>query len=201
MKLFTYESINKITRIARFALHKPSLLSIWGSTYLTPNSLCPALSSLPALEILRFCCYSVAKSCPTLCDPTDCSTPGFPTLHHLLELAKIHIYWVRMPSHHLILCCPLLLLPSIFPSIRVFFNESALHIRRHTQVQMLKVLSLWLPFFPTSFPMGVVPHQSPWRIYSLWGNMPRSIYLQPGQRSALASGKNAKSPLKNTCFP
>ena len=106
-----------------------------------------------------------------------------------------------MPSHHLILCCPLLLLPSIFPSIRVFFNESALHIRRHTQVQMLKVSSLWLPFFPTSFPMGVVPHQSPWRIYSLWGNMPRSIYLQPGQCSALASGKNGKSPLKTPVFP
>ena len=88
-----------------------------------------------------------------------------------------------MPFNHLILCCPLLLLLSIFPSIRVFSNESALRIRWHMQVQMLKVPSLWLPFFPTSFPVGVIPHQSPWRIYSLWGNMPRNIY--PHQVSAV----------------
>ena len=62
----------------------------------------------------------------TLCDPMDCSTPGFPVLHHLLKLLSIESV---MPSNHLILCHPLLLLPSIFPSIRVFSNESALHIR------------------------------------------------------------------------
>ena len=54
--------------------------------------------------------------------------PGFPVLHHLKELAQIRIKSV-MPSNHLILCCSLLLLPSIFPSIRVFSNESALRIR------------------------------------------------------------------------
>ena len=53
----------------------------------------------------------------------NCSTPGFPVLYHLLELAQTHVHWVMMPSNHLILCCPLLLLPSIFPSIRVFSNE------------------------------------------------------------------------------
>ena len=63
---------------------------------------------------------SVAQSCLTLCDSTDCSTPGFPVHHQLLELAQTHV--------HLILCCPLLL-PSIFPSIKVFPNESVLHIR------------------------------------------------------------------------
>ena len=59
----------------------------------------------------------------------DCSTPGLPVLHCLPELAQTHesIESV-MPSNHLILCRPLLLLPSIFPSIRVFSNESALHI-------------------------------------------------------------------------
>ena len=56
-----------------------------------------------------------------------CSTPHFPVLHHLPELALTHVHW--MPSNHLILCHPLLLLPSIFPSIRVFSNESSLHIR------------------------------------------------------------------------
>ena len=52
-----------------------------------------------------------------------------PARHQLPELAQIHSYWMVMPSYHLILCRPLLLLPSIFPSIRVFSNESALHIR------------------------------------------------------------------------
>ena len=68
--------------------------------------------------------------CPTLCDPMDCSTPGFPLHHQLLELTKklMSIESV-MPSNHLILCYPLLLLPSVLPSIRVFSNESVLHIR------------------------------------------------------------------------
>ena len=59
----------------------------------------------------------------------DCSTPGFPVFHHLLEFAQIHVFWLVMPSNHLILCHPLLLLSSIFPSIRVFSNESVLCIR------------------------------------------------------------------------
>ena len=74
-------------------------------------------------------CCSVAKSYPTLCDPMNCSTPGFPVLHYLPEFAQIHAFESVMPSNHLILCRPLLLPPSIFPSIRVFSNESALHIR------------------------------------------------------------------------
>ena len=56
----------------------------------------------------------------------NCSTPGLPVHHQLLKLMSIESV---MPSNNLILCCPLLLLPSIFPSIRVFSKESALHIR------------------------------------------------------------------------
>ena len=48
----------------------------------------------------------------------DCSMQGFPVLHYLLEFAQTHVCWVMMPSNHLILCHPFLLLPSIFPSIR-----------------------------------------------------------------------------------
>ena len=59
----------------------------------------------------------------------DCSTPGFPVLHCLPNLLKLISIESVMPSNHLILCLPLLLLPSIFPSIRVFSNESALPIR------------------------------------------------------------------------
>ena len=58
----------------------------------------------------------------------DCSMTSFPVLHHLPELAQIHVHQVVMPCNHLVLCCPLLFLPSIFPSIRVFSNESALCI-------------------------------------------------------------------------
>ena len=65
----------------------------------------------------------------TLCNPMDCSTPGLPVLHHLPELLKFMSTEPVMPSNHLILCCPLLLLPSIFPSISVFSNELALPIR------------------------------------------------------------------------
>ena len=57
------------------------------------------------------------------------STPGLPVPHQLPESTQTHIIESVMPSNHLILCCPLLLLPSIFPSIRVFSNKSAVHIR------------------------------------------------------------------------
>ena len=58
---------------------------------------------------------------PTRCNSMDCSMPGFPVIHHLLESIES-----VMPSSRLILCCPLLLLPPIPPSIRVFSNESTL---------------------------------------------------------------------------
>ena len=73
---------------------------------------------------------SVAQSCPTLCNPMDCSTPGLPVHHQLLEFTlKVMSIESVMPSNHLILCRSLLLLPSIIPNIRVFSNESVLYIR------------------------------------------------------------------------
>ena len=75
----------------------------------------------------RDSCCSVTKSCPHLGNPIDCSTPGFPFLHHLLDLLNLMPIELVMPSTHLILCCPLLLMPSIFPSIRAFSNELSLH--------------------------------------------------------------------------
>ena len=68
---------------------------------------------------------SVAQSCPTLCDPMNRSTPGFPVHHQLLEFTQTHVHQVS----DLILCRPLLLLPPIPPSIRVFSTESTLHMR------------------------------------------------------------------------
>ena len=80
------------------------------------------------------CCHlfsacSVAKRCLTLCDLKDCSTPGFPAFIFSWSLLRLMSVESVMPSNHLILCRPLLLLPSIFPIIRVFSNESALCIR------------------------------------------------------------------------
>ena len=75
-----------------------------------------------------FCCCSVTKLCTTLCSPMDCSTPGLPVHHQLLEFAQTHVHRVSdaiQPSH---LCCSLLLLPSVFPSIRIFTCESVLCI-------------------------------------------------------------------------
>ena len=81
------------------------------------------------LYISSFQFISVAQSCPTLCIPTDCSTPGFPVHNQLLSTLKcMSIKSVMLPNHF-ILCCPLLLLSSIFPNIRVFSNESDLCIR------------------------------------------------------------------------
>ena len=71
---------------------------------------------------------SVTQSCPTLCDRMDCSTPDFPVHHQLLEFTQTNVHWVGdaiQPSHPLSFPSPSAL---IFPSIRVFSNESVLHI-------------------------------------------------------------------------
>ena len=72
---------------------------------------------------------SVTQSCLTLCDPMNCSTPGLPSITNSRSLPKPMSIESVMPYNHLILCCPLLLLPSIFPSIKVFSKESVLCIR------------------------------------------------------------------------
>ena len=72
---------------------------------------------------------SVAQLCPTFCDPMNHSTPGLPVHHQLLEFTQTLSMESVMPSSHLILCHPLLLLPPIPPSIRVFSNESTLPMR------------------------------------------------------------------------
>ena len=78
---------------------------------------------------------SVPQSCPALCDPLNCSNPGLPVHHQLPEFTQTHVHPVGdaiqsvMPSRHLIFCRPLLLLPPIHPSIRVFSNKSTLRMR------------------------------------------------------------------------
>ena len=73
-------------------------------------------------------CFSDAQWCTALSHLRDGSTPGFPVPHHLPGLLKLMCIESVIPSNHLILCHPLLLLSSVFPSIRIYSNETALHI-------------------------------------------------------------------------
>ena len=71
----------------------------------------------------------VTQLCLTLSDPMDCSRSGLPAYHQLPELTQTHVLTLVMLSNHFILCRPLLFPPLIFPSIRVFSNESVIRIR------------------------------------------------------------------------
>ena len=109
----------------------PSVLNLsqhWG-LFQRVNSLCQVakILELQLHHSVQF--SSVTQSCPTLCDHMNHSMPGLPVHHQLPSLPKLMSIESVMQSNHLILCRPLLLLPSIFPSIRVFSNESALRIR------------------------------------------------------------------------
>ena len=99
---------------------------------------------------------SVAQSCLTLCDPMDRSTPSLPVHHHSQSSPKLMSIESVMPSSHLILCRPLLLPPSIFPSIRVFSSELALHIR------WPKYWSFSLSISPSNEHPGLVSFRMDW---------------------------------------
>ena len=94
---------------------------------------------------------SVAQLCTTLCDPMDCSTPGLPVHHQLLEFTQTHVHRVSdaiQPSHPVSSPSPP---TSILPSIRVFFNELALCIRCRGGIsQPRNVFIEILPVKPTS---------------------------------------------------
>ena len=81
-----------------------------------------------------YCSCSITKSCLTLCDPMHYSMPGFSVLHYLLEFAQFMSIESVMLSNQLILCCLLLLLPSIFPSIRVFSNTVTSSLQLHGEI-------------------------------------------------------------------
>ena len=99
---------------------------------------------------------SVAQSCPTLCDPMNCSTPGLPVHHQLPEFTQTHVHCVSdaiQPSHPLSSPSP----PAfIFPSIRVFSNESVLHIR------WPKYWSFSFNISPSNEPSGLISFRMDW---------------------------------------
>ena len=89
----------------------------------------------PSLSLL-YLVSSVTQSCTTLWDLMDCSTPGLPVHHNSRSLIKLMSIRLVTPSNHLIPCHPLLLLTSIFPSIRVFSNESVLQVAKVLEFQL-----------------------------------------------------------------
>ena len=103
--------------------------------------------------IVRF--SSAAQLCPTLCDSMNHSTPGLPVHQQLPEFTQTHVHRVG-DANHLILCRPLLLLPSIFPSIRVFSNESALLIR------LAKCWSFSFNISPSNEHPGLISFRMDW---------------------------------------
>ena len=124
----------------------------------------------PVLASLMSCC-SIVKSVPFFASP--CSAAHQPSLSFTItqSLLKLMSIELVMPSNHLILCCPLLLLPSIFPSIRVFSNESVFHIR-------------WPKYW--SFSFTICPSSEYSRLISLSIDGLDLLAIQRTQKSSLA---------------
>ena len=123
-----------------------------------------------------FC--SVSRSRLTLCNSMDFSMPGFPEHHLFPELAQTHFHWVG-DANHFFLCRPLLFLPSIFPSIAVFSNESVLHIR------LQKYWSFSLSISPSNEYSGMICFRIDWLyLFAVQGTLRNLAQVeQDGKRS------------------
>ena len=143
---------------------------------------------------------SVSQSRPTLCDPMNCSMPGLPVHPNSRSFHKLMSIELVMPSNHLILCHPLLLPPSIFPSIRVFSNESALRIRwtkywsfsfsiSHSN-EYSGLISFWMDWFDLLATQGslncLLQHRTS-KASILWHSAFFIVQLSP---PSLTTGKN-----------
>ena len=124
---------------------------------------------LALFPLLHFC--SVAQQGPTLWDPMGCSTPGFPVLHHLPEFAQAHVRWVNDVIQLSYPLSPLLLLPWIFPTIRMFSNELALRIR--WPKDLLHSCSLNKPSF--CWPQGLCTCCFPQLVSHSWASLPLEL--------------------------
>ena len=130
-----------------------------------------------------------------LCDSMDCSTLGFPALHHLSEFAQTHINRVSdamQPSHPL---SPLLLLPSVFPSIRVFSNKSTLLTRRP------KYWSLSFSISPSSEYSGLIPFRMDWLVLlAVQGTLKRLLQHHSSKASILQRSAFLMVQLSHPCI-
>ena len=128
---------------------------------------------------------SVTQSCPTLCDSMSRSTPGLPVHHQLPEFTQIHVHRVSDPSSHLILCRPLLLLPPVPPSIKVFFSESTLRMR-------------WLEYW--SFSFSIIPSKEIPRLISFRMDYLDLLAFQGTLKSLLQHHSSKASILRCSTF-
>ena len=112
-----------------FLLSKGLLRVFCSTTAWKQQFLCTQIFFMVQISYPSVQFSSVAQLCPILCDPMNCSTPGFPVHYQLLEFTQTHVRQVGDDIHPSTLCRSLLLLPPIPPSIRVFSNEPALRIR------------------------------------------------------------------------
>ena len=123
------------------------------------------LYTLPSVQV-----SSVFQSCLTLCDPMYCKVPGFPVHYQLLEFIQTDDHWVHDAIHPVHLCHSILHLPSIFPSIRVFSNESALHI------EWPKYWSFSFNITPSSEHSGLISSRMDWlNLLAVQGTLKRLL--------------------------
>ena len=128
---------------------------------------------------------SVAQSCPILCDPMNRSTPGLPVHHQPQSSLRLTSIESVMPSSHLIFGHPLLLLPPIPPSIRVFSNESTLHMR-------------WPRFW--SFSFSIIPSKEHPELISFRMDWLDLLAVQGTLKSLLQHHSSKASILRSSAF-
>ena len=128
---------------------------------------------------------SITQLCQTLCDPMNHSTPGLLSITNSQSLLKLMSIESVMPSNHLILCCPLLLLPAIPPTIRVISNESTLHMR-------------WPKYW--SFSFSISPSNEHPRLISLRMDWLDLLAIQGTLKSLLQQHSSKASILRRSAF-
>jgi len=134
---------------------------------------------VPVTIVTKF--SSVTQSCPTVCDPMDCSIPGF-SITNSWSLLKLMSIESVVPSSHLSLCHPLLLLPSIFPSVRVFSNDSVLCIR------WPKYWSLSFSISPSNKCSGLISFRIDWFDLAVQGTLKSLLQPHSSKASIIIKG-------------
>ena len=135
--------------------------------------------SNPALVLRDDQFSSVTQPCPTLCKPMNCSTPGLPVHPNSQSLPKLMSIQLVIPSNPLILCRPLLLLPPIPPSIRVFPNESVLRIR------WPKFWSFSFSISPSNEYSGLISFRTDWFDLAVQGTLKSLLQHHSSKASIL----------------
>ena len=139
---------------------------------------------------------SVAQSCPTLYNPINRSTPGLPVHHLLLESTQTHVHWIGDAANHLILFHLLLLLPSIFPSIRVFSNEKGRIVDIEGEFKCLLLFSATRINFPMT--MCVFGHVHMFLCKNIYLFEPP--YTSKAYEKLNFPGKGRGNPLQYSCW-